>query len=60
MIRYGLTIRIKNAGQHATQWKIVFGDKVVVSTLDITKKKTSIKTVDCPVLFIFLLVFHRK
>ena len=38
VINYGLTISMKNVSQHATQWKIVFADKVVVSTIELTKR----------------------
>ena len=38
LINYGLTISMKNVSQHATQWMIVFADKVVVSTIELTKR----------------------
>lgn len=36
MINYGLTVSMKNVCQHATQLKIVFADKVFVSTIELT------------------------
>lgn len=33
---YGLSIRIKNVSQHATEWQVLFVNKVVVSTIEFT------------------------
>lgn len=38
MINHDLTISMKNVGQHVTQWNIVYADKVVVSTIQLTKQ----------------------
>lgn len=35
---YGLTINIKDVSQHATNWKILFADKIVVLTIDLAEK----------------------
>lgn len=45
----GLTTSIKNFSRHATQWKIMFADKVVVSGKKL-KKMALIETVDNSVL----------
>lgn len=37
VVNYILTIGMKNARQHATQWKTAITDKVVVSTIELTK-----------------------
>lgn len=50
MINYYLTIRIKKISPRATQCKIVFANKVVVSAMELTEKMTSVKTVGIPVL----------
>lgn len=33
-----LTTNMKNICQHATQWKILFAEKVVVSTIELAKR----------------------
>lgn len=38
VINNGLKISGKNASQHATQWKIVFVDKVILSTIEFKKR----------------------
>ena len=38
MINYGQTISMRNVSQHATEWKIVFAGKVVVFTIELTKR----------------------
>ena len=38
VINYDLTISMENVSQHATQWKIAFADKVVVFTIEFTKR----------------------
>lgn len=37
VVNYILTIGMKNARMHATQWKTAITDKVVVSTIELTK-----------------------